>query len=124
MVGGMSTLSQSVSLHPYFKPAEGKLEAFLELLPQFVERTSTEEGCLYYDFSVNDGRVYCREAYVDAEAALAHVANVGPLLDQALGMSELVRFEIHGPASELAKLKEPWAALNPEWWEHQTGVTK
>ncbi|MDG2122493.1 MAG: antibiotic biosynthesis monooxygenase [Verrucomicrobiales bacterium] len=120
----MSSLSQAVSLHPYFKPAEGKLEVFLELLPQFVERTSGEEGCLYYDFSVSDGQVYCREAYVDAEAALAHVANVGELLEQALGMSELVRFEVHGPAGELAKLEEPWAGLNPQWWELKTGVAK
>lgn len=120
----MSSLSQAVSLHPYFKPAEGKLEVFLELLPQFVERTSGEEGCLYYDFSVAEGQVFCREAYVDAEAALAHVENVGELLGKALEMSELVRFEVHGPAVELAKLKAPWAALNPVWWECQTGVAK
>ncbi len=43
----MSKLSNAVSLHPYFQIREGNLEKFLDLMPKFVEKTSTEPACLY-----------------------------------------------------------------------------
>jgi hypothetical protein len=39
------------------------------------------------------------------------------MLAQALTMADLIRIEVHGPAAELAKLKEPLAHLNPVWFE-------
>ena len=36
---------------------------------------------------------------------------------------EITRIEIHGPAEELEKLKEPFAPLNPTWWDYQCGLT-
>ena len=60
-----------VSIHPYFRPHEGKRDAFLALLPQFVERTATESACLYYDFSMSDELIHCREAYIGAAGAAA-----------------------------------------------------
>ena len=47
----MSELSNAVSIHPYFKVQEGKLDAFKETMMEFVARSSTEDTCLYYDFS-------------------------------------------------------------------------
>ena len=38
-------------------------------------------------------------------------------LAQALAMADLIRIEVHGPAAELAKLKEPLAHLKPAWFE-------
>ena len=111
-----------VSIHPYFKVQEGKLEEFKGLLPEFVTKTSTEEGCLYYHFTINDDIVFCREAYVDGDAALAHLDNVGQLLEQALGLAELQRLELHGGEAELAKLREPLGGLNPQWFVYQDGV--
>jgi len=32
--------------------------------------------------------------------------------------------ELHGSAAELAKLKEPLSALNPQWFEFEAGVRK
>ena len=43
--------------------------------------------------------------------------NVGAMLAQALAMADLIRIEVHGPAAELAKLKEPLAHLKPAWFE-------
>jgi len=43
--------SNFVSLHPYFKVHPGKLEAVKAFFPQFVEKTATEKGCLYYGFT-------------------------------------------------------------------------
>lgn len=111
-----------VSIHPYFKVQAGKLEEFKSLLPEFVTRTSTEEGCLHYHFTINGDVVFCREAYVDGDAALAHLDNVGPLLERALGIAELLRLELHGGEAELAKLRESLNALNPEWFVYHNGV--
>jgi quinol monooxygenase YgiN len=111
-----------VSIHPYFKVQSGKLEDFKRLLPEFVAKTSTEAGCLYYHFTINDDVVFCREAYVDGDAALAHLDNVGKLLEQALGIAELLRLELHGGETELAKLRGPLGGLNPQWFVFQDGV--
>lgn len=118
-------MSQSaVSIHPYFKVRPGQLDAAKALLPAFVAKTETEPACLYYEFTINDDTVFCREAYVDAEGTLAHLANVGDELAAMLKLSELSRLELHGPAEELDKLRGPLADLKPAWFVSDCGVTK
>ena len=121
---GMSDLSNAVSIHPYFKVHEGKLDAFKEKMKEFVARTNTEDTCLYYDFSVNDDVVFCREAYVGAAGVLKHLENVGSCIEEVLTFSELFRLELHGPAAELDQLREPLADLNPKFFANVTGVAK
>lgn len=120
----MSSLSTAVSLHPYFKIQSGKVDEFTSGFPAFIERTSSEDGCLYYDFTLNGDEAFCREAYVDGDAALHHLGNVDDLLKKALSISTLVRLEIHGPEAELAKMRGPLAVLNPAWFVHQGGIAK
>ncbi len=120
----MSHPSNSVSIHPYFKAHPGKLDAIKASLPGFIAKTATEKKNLYYDFTLNGDILFCREAYVDADAALAHLTSVGPLLQELLKIADLTRLEIHGPAAELEKLKAPLAALNPTWFACQSGVTR
>ena len=120
----MSQLATAVSLHPYFKVHPGQLDAFKASLPKFVEITQRESKCLYYGFTINGDEIFCRESYVDAEGALTHLENVGALLGEALKIANLTRLEIHGPASELEKLKGPLAALNPAWFAYEIGVRK
>lgn len=120
----MSELSQAVSIHPYFRVQEGKLDAFKQTMKEFVARTNTEDTCLYYDFSINGDVVFCREAYIGAAGVLKHLENVGSCIEEALTFSELFRLELHGPAEELDKLREPLAELNPEFFAHETGVAK
>ncbi|MEM7146933.1 MAG: hypothetical protein AAF591_17515 [Verrucomicrobiota bacterium] len=117
-------MSASVSLHPYFRVHEGKWEEFLALLPRFVERTSTEEACLYYDFTICGEVVCCREAYVGAEGVLTHLENVGKLIEEAIEIADLFRLEVHGPAEELEKLKEPLAELSVEPFVWECGVER
>lgn len=105
-----------VSLHPYFKVHPGKMVALKMMLPQFVAKTSNEKANLIYEFSVNGDELFCREAYPDAESVLVHLHNVGALLAEALKIADLVRFEIHGPAAELEKLKQPLSHMNPSWF--------
>jgi hypothetical protein len=115
-------LSHAVSLHPYFKIREGNLEAFTALMPDFVEKTSTEPACLYYDFTGNGDMAFCREAYIGAEGVLAHLGNVGELLGKFLELADLARLEVHGPAAEIEKLRAPLADLNPDFFIRETGL--
>jgi quinol monooxygenase YgiN len=112
----MDPLSNFVSLHPYFKIHPGKLEPFKAGFPAFVEKTKSEEKNLFYEFTVNGDEVFCREGYADAEGLLAHLANVGALLAEAMKIADLIRLEVHGPAAELDKLRAPLAHLNPVWF--------
>src|SRR6266550_7534659 len=112
----MSLLSKFVSLHPYFKVHPGKLDAIKAILPQFTARTATEKAMLLYEFSWNGDEMFCREGYTDAEGVLAHLDNIGALLAEMLTMVDLIRFEVHGPAAELEKLKKPLAHLNPAFF--------
>ncbi len=115
-------LSHAVSLNPYFKIREGNLEAFTALMPDFVEKTSTEPACLYYDFTRNGDMAFCREAYIGAEGVLTHLGNVGELLGKFLELADLARLEVHGPAAEIEKLRAPLADLNPDFYIRETGL--
>ncbi len=112
----------TVSLHPYFKAHPGELNTFKALLPKFVAKTSTEDLCLFYGFTINGDEIFCREAYIGAEGVALHLENVGELLGQALKNSDLTRLEVHGPAEELDKLREGMEELNPAWFVYETGL--
>lgn len=120
----MKSASNVVSIHPYFKVHPGKLDAFKALLPAFIARTATEPACLYYDFTISDDIVHCREAYAGAAGALEHIENVGSLLDEALKLADLMRLEFHGRASELDQLRGPMGGLNPTWFVYQAGLDR
>ncbi|GHC57832.1 putative quinol monooxygenase [Roseibacillus persicicus] len=120
----MSQLSQSVSIHPYFKINAGQEDAFEALIADFVERTSTEETCLYYDFSISGDQAYCREAYVDAAAVLRHLENVGSCIEAAGEISEMYRLEFHGPADQIDQLRGPLADLPAEFYVWKNGIDR
>lgn len=114
----------AVSIHPYFKVHPGKLEAARALLPKFVEKTTAEPNCIFYQFTINGDVVFCREAYANAEGVLGHLENVGEILAEMLKVSDLIRLEIHGPEQELEKLQGPLAGLKPDWFVYETGLRK
>ena len=91
---------------------------------EFIALTEKEEKCLYYGFSFDGNVAHCREGYADAEGALAHLDNVGALLQEALKICELSRLEVHGPEEELAKLREPLGGLNPQFFTLEYGFRK
>jgi len=111
-----------VTIHPYFQVHAGQMEAALALLPQFLAKTRTEPDCLFYEFTLNGEEIFCREGYLGAQGVLAHLENVGPLLQEMLKASTLARLELHGPADELAQLREPLATLNPAWFVRYDGT--
>jgi len=120
----MATTDTCCTIVPYFNVHDGKLEAFKELCVQFVEKTQQEPKCHYYGFSFKQDQVHCREGYKDADGLLAHLENVGALLEEALKISDIARLEVHGPEEELAKLREPLANLNPQFFTLEYGFRR
>src|ERR1700728_4254179 len=117
----MATQDTCCTIVPYFQVSAGNLPAFKKLCEQFVAKTSQEPKCLYYGFSFFGDLVYCREGYQDAEGLLAHLKNVGPLIEESLKIAELSRLEVHGPEQELEKLRKPLAQLNPQYFVLEYG---
>lgn len=120
----MATDDTTCTIHPYFKIHEGKVEEFKALAERMVAATSEEPGCLYYGFTFDGDQAFCREGYADAEGLLAHIDHVGPLLQEALGIAELTKMEIHGPADEIDKTREPLAELGPQFYVLECGFRR
>lgn len=112
------------TLVPYFTVQDGKLDEFKALGEQMVLQTQNEEAVAFYGFSFSGQRAHCREGYNSAQGILAHLENVDSLLKQALAIASLDVIEIHGPATELAKLQEPLKGLNPTYFTMETGFRR
>lgn len=120
----MATQDKCCTIVPYFKVPSGRLDDFKALCERFMEKTQTESKCLYYGFSFDGNQVHCREGYEDADGLLAHLENVGKLLEEALTIGEVLRLEVHGPEAELAKLRGPMADLNPQFFTLEYGFRR
>ena len=120
----MATDDQCCTVVPYFKVHDGQLEAFKALCEQAVETTRSEADCLFYGFSFSDDIAFCREGYGSAEGVLAHLGNVGPVLQEMFKIADLNKLEVHGPAAELDKLREPMAAMKPKFFTLEYGFRR
>ena len=120
----MALTDPCCTLVPYFKVHDGKLDEFRRFGEQFVAKTQSEPKCMHYGFSFNGMQAHCREGYADAEGLLAHLENVGALLDQVLKISDITRLEVHGPAAEIEKLRGPLSGLNPEFFTMEIGFRR
>src|SRR5438105_4697422 len=112
----MATQDTAVTIVPYLKIHSGKMQEFKALCERFVEKSKAESGCLYYGWAFNGDIVFCREGYKDGGAALAHLQNVDALLGELQKLTDVLRFEIHGPEAELAKMRGPLADLKSEYF--------
>ena len=120
----MAITDTCCTIVPYFKIHTGKVPEARKFCEQFLEKTQTEPGCLYYGFSFDGDQMHCREGYRNADAAIAHVENVGALLGEFLKIADVTRFELHGPEAELEKLRGPFANLNPQYFKLEYGFRR
>jgi quinol monooxygenase YgiN len=120
----MFTQDACCTLVPYFDVQEGQLDAFKALGDEFVAKTRQEPGCVHYAFSYSGNIAHCREGYDNAAAILAHLDNVGELLQQALKIATLIRLEVHGPAAEIEALRDPLASLSPQFFVLAEGIRR
>jgi hypothetical protein len=100
------------------------MDEFKGFCERFISITAQEPKCLYYGFSFNGDNVHCRQAYEDAAGLLAHLANVGALLNEVFKISQITRLEVHGVAEELAKLTEPLSTLAPTYFTLEYGIRR
>merc|ERR1712167_100961 len=113
---------QFVTIQPTFTIKDWAAAA--PIMAEFVERTKTETGCIYYGWSKSGDKLFCREAYVDAAGALAHLENVGALVGKLLeSAATLDQIELHGPSAELDKCKEKMDGFGTTYWEIDSGIS-
>lgn len=69
---------------------------------KFCERTAGEEGVVAYEWSLSeDGkRLHVYERYSNSDAALTHLGNVGPILDELFALVTPREIVCYGNASE------------------------
>lgn len=120
----MITNDSCCTIAPYFTIHEGKQTAVEEICGRLIEKTKSEEKCLYYGFSFDGDLMFCREAYEDAAGLLFHLQNVGSLLEELLTLTDLTRLEIHAPEEEQVKLREPLEKLKPRFFTVKYGFRR
>jgi hypothetical protein len=119
-----TTQDTCCTIVPYVEVPEIFMDTLKAECVKLVEMASKEPGCLYYGFSFNGNTAHCREGYVDGDAALAHAANFGEALGELLKHVKMVRLEIHGTETELAKLRAPLAPFSPQFFVLEYGFRR
>merc|ERR1712159_957233 len=99
-------------------------EAAAPIMAEFVEATKTETGCVFYGWTKEGDKLFCREAYVDAAGVLAHLDNVGALVGKLLeSAATLDKIELHGPSEEMDKCKGAMDAFGTTYWDIDSGFS-
>ena len=70
-----------------------KAEPFMK---KCVDLTKNEDGCMYYGWAIKDDKLFCREAYVDADAVVKRCYRLAACLRRLAGPASLDRVEFHG----------------------------
>lgn len=111
----------TVSIHPYFKVKEGKMEAIKAICAQMVPMCQAEKNCTYFGFTFDGDNMYCREAYEGAQGVFEHLENTSEVIGGIFENADLVRIELHGAAEDIDKLREPLKDLNPTYYILELG---
>ena len=106
-------IMKKIQLTAIFRIHPGKLDAFKELSAKCVAAVKENEPqALQYDWFYTADQAECRvrEAYADADAVFAHIANVGPYLAQFMTLADFSG-EVYGnPPEALKKALDPFNA--------------
>jgi quinol monooxygenase YgiN len=84
----------------------GKYEEFKKLAgdaTKKVDETEPDARRYIWYFSEDKNRCILTECYVDSEAILFHLKNVGPILKEMFKSSSITRFEVLGNLSKDAE---------------------
>ncbi len=107
-----------------FKIREGASDAFRQIASKCIEAVRKNEmnaGCLRYDWFYSSDFALCDvlETYTGSEAVLAHMGNVGPLLQELLALSE-ISGTLYGNPSE--GLKKAFEGLDITYLQYEAGM--
>lgn len=87
------------------------------IMAEFVKATKTEEGCVYYGWTRKGDQLVCREAYVNGEAVLKHLENVGDYITELLTVAELNEVSIDCPRDQIEVVRPKTEALGTKYFE-------
>ena len=96
---------KDIQVNARLKINPGKMEEFKKVANSCVEMVKQKDkGTIQYDWFYNHSKSECvvRERYVDSDAVLAHMANVGELLGGLVGLST-ISLDLYGNPSENLK---------------------
>ena len=81
---------------------EGRLDDLKTTATKFCELTAAEEGVMAYEWSLSEDAtvLHVYERYTNSEAALAHLGNVGPFLDELFSLATPREIVCYGNASD------------------------
>ncbi|EOD34454.1 hypothetical protein EMIHUDRAFT_441276 [Emiliania huxleyi CCMP1516] len=91
---------------------------FLAGVKDFQHLTRQEEKVKYYGFCVYGSKAICREGYDSAEGFLEHLQNVDGPLKTAMQCADIESVEVHGPSSEVNKLRERLKSFPAVFWPY------
>ena len=107
-------MSEHISWHVELQVKPGQLDAFRAITNEMVEAVKNEPGALIYERYVSDDRqtIHVFERYVDASAAVAHLAAFGKAYGERFAkMIDRKRFTVFGtPTVELREVLDPLGA--------------
>ena len=108
---GLTLEDGTVSISPYFEVLD--MEKFKATWKAAYEPFAHREDCVHYAFTFDGNNAHCREAYTNADKVLQHLADVDAQIKAVLdpAVAKLQRIEVHGPAAEIEKLREPLTPL-------------
>ena len=118
-------MNTEIRLVAEFTIAEGKTDAFKELIKTAIEKVrSNEPDTLTYEFYFSDDetKCYALELYRDSQAVLTHMEDVSELLQKILAIAQLTSLEIYGDAT--AELKEALASFGSKFFTHWSGFKR
>jgi len=100
-----------------------KAEPFMK---KCVDLTRTEAGCMYYGWTIQGDKLFCREAYVDAAAVQAHLENIVPSVGEMLdsGAASLDKIEFHGPKEGWPTFKKTADGFGGIYWDRYASFSK
>lgn len=116
-----------VIIMPYFTVPEGKMDDFKKNFDAFYAGVKGgTKDTIYYGFAVSGNQVFCREGYLNAEAVLQHLVDVGEALGKAVEMvgDGGLKLAVMGPKEELEKeaFKARFTELKAEFWTLDKGA--
>ena len=130
-----------ITIHPTYTINDP--EAVTTIMEEYVTSSKAESGLCYSGFSTTRSKpdssvvgdyavapgdkLFVREAYPDAPAALAHLKNVAPLRTKLVdGPATLSELQLHGPAAALEACRGAVEAIAPEasFYEIASGMSR
>ncbi len=115
---------ENIRLTAKFRINSGQVDKFKQIANDclvVVKEKEASKGTLQYDWYFDESEQECHvlETYANSDAVMAHIANVGPLLEQLLQTSSLSG-DIYGNLSP--ELEEAFKGLDVKTFSFFQGV--